>query len=272
VKPPSGRVETAPASEIVRKLGSSEYGGSYFTFSDENNFTIWAFLKKCHEEGFIYRGHDVMPWCGRCGTGLSQMEVAEGRRITTHTSVFVRFPLKGQEKTALLVWTTTPWTLASNVAVAVNPDMTYVKVRHGDWTYYVAKANFERDRVQELQVEGKHETHKLPSIRTILKGSGTIEVLEELPGRDLLGLAYTGLARPEAAKLLRSRIASLPGKKSARRKVRVWSISRRVAVRKTRNSARKIICLFLRRWMRVLFFKKDLGCCPAATQTMLPMT
>jgi len=189
---PSGLTETARASEIVRKLGSMEYGGSYFTFSDENNYTIWAFLKKCHAEGFIYRGHDVMPWCGRCGTGLSQMEVAEGRRITAHTSVFVRFPIRGREKTALLVWTTTPWTLTSNVAVAVNPEMTYLKVRHGDWMYYVAKANFERDRVQDLQVEGKHETHKLPSIRTILKGSGGVEVLEELPGRDLLGLTYSG--------------------------------------------------------------------------------
>jgi len=191
-KLPSGRTETARASEIIRKLGSAEYGGSYFTFSDENNYTIWAFLKKCHNEGFIYRGHDVMPWCGRCGTGLSQMEVAEGRRITTHTSVFVRFPVKGKEREALLVWTTTPWTLTSNVAVAVNPDMNYLKVRHGGWIYYVAEANFERDRVQDLQVEGKHETHKLPSIRTILKGSGPVEVLAEVRGRDLVGLEYTG--------------------------------------------------------------------------------
>ena len=187
---PSGRHETAKASEIVRKLGCAEYGGSYFTFSDENNYTIWSFLKKCHREGFIYRGHDVMPWCGRCGTGLSQMEVAEGRQITTHTAVFVRFPVKGREKTALLIWTTTPWTLTSNVAVAVNPEVTYLKVRHGDWEYYVAKGNFEREREQDLQVEGKHETHKLPSIRTILKGSGGVEVLQELPGRELLGLTY----------------------------------------------------------------------------------
>jgi len=191
-KLPSGLTEKARASEIIRKLGSAEYGGSYFTFSDENNYTIWAFLKKCHEQGFLYRGHDVMPWCGRCGTGLSQMEVAEGRKITTHTSVFVRFPLKDEERAALLVWTTTPWTLTSNVAVAVNPEMTYLKVRHGDWTYYVAKGNFEHDRVQDLQVEGKHETHKLPSIRTILKGTGPVEVLAELPGRDLLGLTYRG--------------------------------------------------------------------------------
>src|SRR5439155_7188621 len=103
VKLPSGLTETARASEIIRKLGSMEYGGSYYTFSDENNYTIWAFLKKCHVEGYIYRGHDVMPWCGRCGTGLSQMEVAEGRRITNHTSVFVRFPVVGQNHAALLV-------------------------------------------------------------------------------------------------------------------------------------------------------------------------
>ncbi|HXN21559.1 MAG TPA: class I tRNA ligase family protein [Candidatus Dormibacteraeota bacterium] len=189
---PSGRIEKARASEIIRKLGCAEYGGSYFTFSDENNYTIWMFLKKCHDEGFIYRGHDVMPWCGRCGTGLSQMEVAEGRKITAHTSVFVRFPIRDQQRTALLIWTTTPWTLPANVAVAVNPEMTYLKVRHGDWNYYVAKANFERDRVQDLQVEGKHETHKLASIRTILKGSGGIEVLEEISGRELLGLRYQG--------------------------------------------------------------------------------
>jgi isoleucyl-tRNA synthetase len=192
VKLPSGITETARASEIIRKLGSLKYGGSYFTFSDENNYTIWAFLKKCHTEGFIYRGHDVMPWCGRCGTGLSQMEVAEGRRITNHTSVFVRFPIRGQEKTALLVWTTTPWTLTSNVAVAVNPELTYLKVRHGEWNYYVAKGNFEKDRLQDLQVEGKHETHKLPSIRTILKGSGGVEVLEEVSGKALIGLTYDG--------------------------------------------------------------------------------
>jgi isoleucyl-tRNA synthetase len=192
VKLPSGRVEKARASEIIRKLGSAEYGGSYFTFSDQNNYTIWAFLKKCHSENFLYRGHDVMPWCGRCGTGLSQMEVAEGRRITAHTSVFVRFPLREQPQTALLVWTTTPWTLPANVAVAVNPAMNYLKVRHGEWNYYVSKANFERERLQDLQVEGKHETHNLPSIRTILKGSGGVEVLQDVPGRDLVGLQYQG--------------------------------------------------------------------------------
>ena len=71
----------------------AEWGGSYFTFSTENNETIWAFLKKCHERGKVYSGHDVMPWSGRAGSAYSQMEVADGRRLTTHRSCFVRFPL-----------------------------------------------------------------------------------------------------------------------------------------------------------------------------------
>ena len=192
IRAPSGAAFTDRASRLISRLGSAEFGGSYFTFSDENNYTIWAFLKKCHQEGFLYRGHDVMPWCGRCGTGLSQMEVAEGRRIVRHLSVFVRFPLRNQPDTALLVWTTTPWTLSSNVAVAVHPDMTYLRVRHGDWIYYVGQGNFERERVQDLQVEGHHEVHKLPSIRTLLRGSGNVEVLGEVPGRELIGLTYQG--------------------------------------------------------------------------------
>ncbi len=192
IQTPSGKTVTDRASRLIGRLGSAEFGGSYFTFSDENNYTIWAFLKKCHEQGYIYRGHDVMPWCGRCGTGLSQMEVAEGRRIVKHPSAFVRFPVRGQAGTFLLVWTTTPWTLTSNVAVAVNPNATYLKVKHGEWIYYVGKGNFEHERVQDLQAESQHQVAKLPSIRTILKGSGTVEVLGETPGSDLLGLTYDG--------------------------------------------------------------------------------
>ena len=92
---PSGLEQTARASEIVRKLGSGEYGGSYFTFSDENNYTIWAFLQKCHDEGFIYRGHDVMPWCG----ALRHRPLADGdgrRPAHHHAHVGVRaFPAQG---------------------------------------------------------------------------------------------------------------------------------------------------------------------------------
>ena len=189
---PSGKEVTGSPEEIIGQLGSFEFGGSYFTFSTENNYTIWSFLKKCHEQNFIYRGTDVMPWCCRCGTGLSQMEVAEGRKITKHTSVFVRFPLHNRDKEALLVWTTTPWTLTSNVAAAVNPKMTYLKVRHGEWTYYIGKGNFESARVQNLEAAGQRETHTLHTLENILKGSGSYEVLGELPGADLVGLTYDG--------------------------------------------------------------------------------
>ncbi|MCA9879900.1 MAG: class I tRNA ligase family protein, partial [Thermomicrobiales bacterium] len=98
---------------------------SYYTLAEVNNYTIWHFLKKCHERGYIYRGTDVMPWSGRAGSAYSDMEVKEGRRLTTHTSVFVRFPLRDREGEYLLIWTTTPWTLPGNLAVAVGPDITY---------------------------------------------------------------------------------------------------------------------------------------------------
>ncbi len=201
---PTGATATGTAEQLVGRLGNLDWGGSYFTFSDENNYTIWAFLKKVHEEGFLYRGTDVMPWCCRCGTGLSQMEVAEGRKITRHTSVFVRFPLRGRkadaqqtgEKEALLVWTTTPWTLTSNVAAAVNPEMTYLRLRHGDWILYVGKENYERQRVQQLEAAGHKETAKLQTLQVMLKGTlgadEELEILGEVPGSELVGLAYEG--------------------------------------------------------------------------------
>jgi len=67
---------------------------SYFTMADENNYTIWSFLKKCHGRGLIYKSYDAMPWCGRCGTGISQQEMNEGYHMVAHRSVFVKFPLR----------------------------------------------------------------------------------------------------------------------------------------------------------------------------------
>ncbi len=148
-----------------------DWDNSYYTMSDENNYMIWGFLKTCHERGWIYKGHDVMPWCPRCGTGLSEHEiVTEGYQDRTHTSVYVRFPLTspGHEGESLLAWTTTPWTLSSNVAAAVHPELTYLKVRQGDAVYYVAQG----------------------AAGTALRGA--YETLAELPGKALLGLTYAG--------------------------------------------------------------------------------
>ncbi|MBI2171897.1 MAG: isoleucine--tRNA ligase [Chloroflexi bacterium] len=145
-----------------------DWDNSYHTMSDENNYTIWRFLKVCHERGWLYEGTDVMPWCPRCGTGISNQEIAtEGYVELEHASPYLRLPLEGRSREALLVWTTTPWTLSSNVAAAVNPTLTYAKVRQGDETLYLAKSRL-----------------------GALRGSYVVE--EELPGSALVGLLYRG--------------------------------------------------------------------------------
>ena len=159
---------TGTVEQVVAHLGLPELGGSYFTFSNENNFIIWAFLKKCWENGWLYKGDDVMPWCPRCATGISQHEiVTEGYQEITHRSVILRFPLLGREKESLLIWTTTPWTLTSNVAAAVGPDLTYVKVKQGDEVLYLSKG-------------------------TLSMLHGPYEVLGELKGTEMEGWTYSG--------------------------------------------------------------------------------
>jgi isoleucyl-tRNA synthetase len=167
---------------------------SYFTMSDENNYTIWSFLKKCAGRGLIYRAYDAMPWCPRCGVGLSQMEMHEGYQRVAHRAVFVRFPLRGRPGENLLVWTTTPWTLTSNVGTAVNPDLTYIKVRHRDEVYYLAKGALTARRLEDefKRKEWVEGVPKLKSLEQIFKEKGGFEVLGELPGRDLVGWRYDG--------------------------------------------------------------------------------
>ncbi len=202
LKTPTGKTESGPAHQLVARLGNQEWGGSYFTFSTQNNETIWSFLKKCFERGKIYRGFDVMPWSGRAGSAYSQMEVADGRRLTVHRSVFVRFPIKGRTNEYLLIWTTTPWTLTSNVAVAVNPELKYVKLRakRDNAIYYFAQDNLEFQRLQTEFKQGfgrpewtwPNGVGKLKTIAQIFKEQGGYEVEGTLLGRELLGLEYIG--------------------------------------------------------------------------------
>jgi isoleucyl-tRNA synthetase len=123
-------------TEQSTRLGMwMDWDHSYFTNSDENNYAIWAFLAECHRRGLVHKGHDVMPWCPRCGTGLSNMEIAtEGYRDIRHLSVTIRLPITspGHDGEDLLVWTTTPWTLSSNVAAAVHPELRYELVEGRD--------------------------------------------------------------------------------------------------------------------------------------------
>ena len=167
---------------------------SYFTMSEENNYTIWSFLKKCHERGLIYRAYDSMPWCPRCAVGISQMEMHEGYQRVAHRAVFVRFPLRGRPGENLLVWTTTPWTLTSNVAVAVNPALTYLRIRHRNEVYYLAKGTFTTQRLEEefRKKEWVEGVPKLKSIEQIFKEKGGYELLGELSGTEMLGWPYDG--------------------------------------------------------------------------------
>ncbi|MDP9270734.1 MAG: isoleucine--tRNA ligase, partial [Chloroflexota bacterium] len=159
-------------TEQSKRLGMwMDWEHSYYTNSDDNNYAIWAFLAECHRRGLVYKGHDVMPWCPRCGTGLSNMEIAtEGYREIRHLSVTVRLPITspGHEGEDLLVWTTTPWTLSSNVAAAVHPDLTY-----------------------EL-VEGRDGRRWWVSAGSKGRVAGEAAVVRKASGAELVGLTYAG--------------------------------------------------------------------------------
>jgi isoleucyl-tRNA synthetase len=163
-----GTEVTDTAEMLVGRLGMPELGGSYFTFSNENNYLIWSFLAECHRRGWLYKGHDTMPWCARCGTGISQHEMTEGYAERQDPGLTVKFPLVDRPGESLLVWTTTPWTLTSNVAAAVGVELRYVKVRQDDETFWLGRGTL------------KHALE------------GSFQVLEERPGRELEGWLYSG--------------------------------------------------------------------------------
>ena len=159
-----------------------DWGNSYFTMSDENNYTIWHFLKKCKEKGLLYKGRDVVPWCPRCGTAISQHEIlTEEYQEITHKAIFIKLPVKGQEKTFFLAWTTTPWTLPANVALAVHPDLEYVKIKNKQGEKFILLK--EKSKIIE---------------------NG--EIIETFKGKELDGVKYQGMGFdkfPEVKKALK---------------------------------------------------------------------
>ncbi|HEX6512318.1 MAG TPA: isoleucine--tRNA ligase [Chloroflexota bacterium] len=153
----------------TKRLGNwMDWDNSYFTMSDRNIETIWYFLKRCQEKGWLYEGTRVMPWCIRCGTSLSQHELIDSYRDVEHASVFLKLPIHGRQNEYLALWTTTPWTLPANTAAAVNPDLTYVAVRESGTLLYMSNGVVNR-------VVGDRA-----------------EVVRELKGSELLDLRYAG--------------------------------------------------------------------------------
>ena len=140
----------------------------YVTYHDSYIESEWWALKQIWDKGLLYKGFKVVPYCPRCGTPLSSHEVAQGYKDVKERSAIVRFK-KRDEDVYFLAWTTTPWTLPSNVALCVNPDEDYVKVKQGDYTYILASA----------------------LVETVLKEDYT--VLETYKGKDLEGIEYEPL-------------------------------------------------------------------------------
>ncbi len=145
-----------------------DWDHSYYTHLDYNITGIWAFLKECHKRGWLYQSGLPMPWCWRCGTSLSEHEMAGSHKDLEHLSVYVMASLKSNPKRRLLLWTTTPWTLAANVAAAVNPELTYVEVSSHHWNHTL--------------IAGKEALGKLKEFHP--------KVEREFPGSELVGEEY----------------------------------------------------------------------------------
>lgn len=111
----------------------------YITLNDEYIESVWHILDKMYKEGYIYEGHKILPYCPRCGTGLASHEVAQGYKEIKSNTLIAKFKLVGKDNEYFLAWTTTPWTLASNVALTVSPTETYVKAKQGEEVYYLSK-------------------------------------------------------------------------------------------------------------------------------------
>ncbi|MGH8907306.1 MAG: isoleucine--tRNA ligase [Egibacteraceae bacterium] len=157
-------VQTAQSVRLGQWM---DWDRSYYTMTDTNISYIWGFLKECHDRGWLYQGHRSMPWCPRCGTSLSQHELADSYSMLTHPSLYVRFPLAGREHEHLVVWTTTPWTLTANAAAALDPDAEFAKVETLAGIAYVAAA-----RLEHVPLEGR--------------------VVGTVRGEELVGLRYAG--------------------------------------------------------------------------------
>lgn len=132
---------SAVQTEQSKRLGYfMDWENSYHTSSDENNYAIWHYLKNVNEKGWLYKGRDSVPWCPRCGTAISQHEIlTEEYKEIVHKAIYFKLPLVGRKSEYLLVWTTTPWTIPGNVAVAVHPNSVYHQVIIGEEKFWLLK-------------------------------------------------------------------------------------------------------------------------------------
>jgi len=154
-------------NELTERIGFwIDTGDAYYTLDNDYLESVWWSLKQVFEKGLLTEGYKVVPYCPRCGTALSSHEVALGYRDVVDPSVYVKFPLLDDPTVSLLAWTTMPWTLVPHAAIAVDPDVTYVRARLGEERLILAEVLVER----------------------VLDGQAEVE--ERMPGSALLGLRY----------------------------------------------------------------------------------
>jgi len=139
----------------------------YITLTNSYIESVWSILRRFWDAGLLYQGHKVVPYCPRCGTALSSHEVAQGYREVADPSLYVRFRLEDEPNTSFLVWTTTPWTLPSNVALAVDPDADYARVEVGGETLILANALVNRvlGEREDARVAGTVRGSELVGVR-----------------------------------------------------------------------------------------------------------
>ena len=158
--------------EFTERMGFwLDLKNAYITCSNEYIESLWWILKKIWEKGLLYKDYKVVPYCPRCGTSLSSHEVAQGYETIKEPAIYVKFEV--EPDTYLFIWTTTPWTLPGNVAIAVNPEFIYAKIKVGDEYLILAK-----ERIEACNVKG--------------------EIVEEFQGKDLLNLEYKPLFEVKA--------------------------------------------------------------------------
>jgi isoleucyl-tRNA synthetase len=154
-------------NELTERIGFwLDTDDAYYTLTNDYIESVWWSLKQVFDKGLLNEGHQVVPYCPRCGTALSSHEVAQGYRDVVDPSVYVTFPLVDDPSVSLLAWTTMPWTLVPHAAIAVDPEVAYVRARLGDDRLILAEPLLERVLGEEAEVE------------------------ERMPGSALLGLRY----------------------------------------------------------------------------------
>lgn len=152
--------------ELTNRMGYLlDMDDPYITLDNNYIETEWWILNNMFKDGLLYEGHKILPYCPRCGTGLASHEVAQGYKLDKVDTVYVKFKLKGKDE-YFLVWTTTPWTLPSNVLLSVNPNVTYAKVKNRGEVYILAK-----DLIDEVLLD-------------------EYEIIEEIKGSELEGVEY----------------------------------------------------------------------------------